>query len=129
MNTPGTPDPNETKRTRRWRGVAIAFTAILLLCGFGIFAAVFTACTSNKYIAAAGLPDPDRGFQTGSIYGYDVWIWECYQGKHITVHRTSAEMTAGIYERQETPCGQLTPIEIQLAGDEPKRTRDPSAFW
>lgn len=125
----GTWDPSSPKRTRRWKWVLIAFTAIILVCLLGLGTALFTACTSNKYIAAAGLPDPDRGFQTGSIYGYDVWIWDCYHNKHITVHRTSAEMTAGMYERQETACGQLTPIEIQLADDEPKRTRDPSAFW
>ena len=125
----GTWDPSSPKRTRRWKWVFIAFTVILLVCAFGIAAAVFTACTSNKYIAAAGLPAPDRGYQTGTIYGYDVWIWDCYQNKHIAVYRSSAEMTAGMYERQETPCGQLTPIEQKLANDEPKRTRDPSAFW
>lgn len=124
-----TPNLETPKRARRWRTTFIVLTAILLVCGLGICAAIFTAFTSNKYIAAAGLPAPDRGFQTGSIYGYDVWLWDCYQNKHIAVYRTSAEMTAGLYERQEVPCGELTPIETQLANVEPKRDRDPSAFW
>lgn len=112
---------------RKWLLTSVA--VILLVCAFGVAAVVFTACTSNKYIAAAGLPDPDRGYQTGTIYGYDLWIWECYQGKHIVVSRYSSEMTRGLYNREVTPCGELTPIELQVADVEQKRDFDPSAFW
>lgn len=118
MNTPSGSKP-------KWNLTTVAFS--LLLCALVV--AGLTACSSNKSVVAAGLPDPDRGFQTGTVAGYDVWIWECYQDKHIVIYRTSAEMTAGMYEREETPCGELTPIELKLADVEPKRERDPSTFW
>lgn len=117
-----TPRPNK----RRW--ILTAGIAVTLLCVAALCAILFTACTSNKYIAAMGLPDPDSGFQTGTVAGYDVWIWDCHQGKRIVVWRTSAEMTAGAYTREETTCGGQTPIELKLA-NEKKRERDPAAFW
>jgi hypothetical protein len=111
---------------RKW--LFAAGITLTLFCTLAVCAVIFTACTSNKYFAAAGLPDPDRGYQTGTIYGYDVYIWDCYQGKRIVVWRTSAEMTVGQYAREEAACGGQTPIEIRLA-DEEKRERDPSSFW
>lgn len=114
--------PGKTKR------LLVIAVVILVLCAFAALAVVFTACTSNKYIVAAGLPDPDSGYQTGTIYGYDLWIWDCYQSKHIVLWRTSAEFTVGQYTREESPCGAQTPIEIKLA-NEPKRERDPKSFW
>jgi hypothetical protein len=107
----------------------LAVGAILvLLCVCGAAAFVFTTFTSNKYIAAAGLPNPDSGYQTGTIYGYDVWVWECYQNKHIVLWRTSAEFTAGQYTREEAACGERTLIEVKLQGEQ-KRVRDPKNFW
>jgi hypothetical protein len=119
---------NTPNRSNTRRYLLLGCTAVLLLCALGVGASIFTACTSNKYIAAAGLPPPDSGFQTGTIYGYDVWLWDCFQNQHIAVYRYSAEMTAGLYERQQVPCGELTPIELQVANEE-KRSRDPANFW
>ncbi len=115
-------------RSNKTKWFITGAVVVLLLGAFGVAALLFTACTSNKYIVAAGLPNPDSGFQTGTITGYDVWIWECYQNKRIVLWRTSAEMSAGPYTRQEAPCGEQTPIEIQLA-NERKRERAPHAFW
>jgi hypothetical protein len=113
---------------RRFKWIPAIAVGIPLLCVLLLALILISACSVNKAIVAAGLPQPDSAFQTGTIYGYDVYLWECHQGRHIAVFRTSSEMTTGQFERQEVPCGELTPIEIQLA-DEPKRVRDPKRFW
>jgi hypothetical protein len=117
-----------TTRPNRLKWVVSALGILLLVCVAGVVIVFISSCSVNKYIVAAGLPAPDSGFQTGSIYGYDVFIWDCYQGKHIVLYHTSSEMTSGPYSRQETACGELAPIEIQLA-NERKRILDPSRFW
>ena len=122
MNATGAP----RSKTLKW--ILTAGLVTTLLCAFAVLAFLFTACSFNKYVIAAGLPTPDRGYQTGSIYGYDVYIWECYQSKHIVVWRTSAEMSAGPFTREETACGATTPIEEKLV-TETKRERDPHSFW
>ena len=117
--------PNST-RSRKWF-VPIAF-ASLLVCALCLIVILFQACSFNKYILAAGLPTPDRGYQTGTVFGYDVYIWNCYQGKHIVLYRESAEMRTSPYAREEVECGELTPIETKLTS-EAKRDHDPRSFW
>lgn len=89
---------------------------------------VLASCSINKYAVAAGLPKPDEALQTGTVYGYDLYIWECYQGKRIVVYRYSSEMTASSYTREEASCGETTPIEKKLE-TETKRERNPDTFW
>ncbi|MFN8433648.1 MAG: hypothetical protein U0V18_06485 [Anaerolineales bacterium] len=88
-----------------------------------------SACATNRDSIAAGLPDPDTGFITGTASGYSVYIWECYQGKHIVIFNITAEFTSQDYERQESACGESASIEKQLADDKSKRDIDPKNFW
>ncbi len=111
---------------RKW--ILTALVIFLLLCIALTALVLFSSCSVNKYIIAAGLPAPDRAYQTGTIYGYDVFIWDCYQNKRIVLWKTSAEMTSGPFTREETACGGMTPIEQKLAPEE-KRERDPRRFW
>jgi len=113
---------------RRVRWLSAGAAVPLFLCAALALAFLFTACSTNKNAVAAGLPDPDRAFQTGTAYGYDVFLWDCYQGKHIAVYRTSAEMRAGPFEREEVACGELAPIEVKLAGER-QHDLDPKSFW
>jgi hypothetical protein len=115
-----------TPSRRKW--IVTGVTGLLLFCALIGGALIFTTCTSGKYLTAAGLPDPDEGYQTGTIYGYDVYIWDCFQGERVVLWRTSAEMTVGQYTRETTACGGQTAIEIKLA-NEKKRARDPANFW
>ncbi len=103
-------------------------SVLLLLCVVLVLGFFLTSCSFNKYIVAAGLPNPDRAFQTGTVYGYDVFIWDCYQNKHIVLYRESSEMRAGPFIRQEVACGEQAPIELSLKDE---RTRDlrPNSFW
>jgi len=110
---------------RRWVAIPVI---LVLVCVGGLVLVLFTSCSTNKYLVGAGLPKPDRAFQTGTVHGYDVYIWDCYQNQHIVLYHTSAEMTSGPYARQQVACGELAPIEIQLA-NEKKRELDPSRFW
>src|SRR5262245_61642294 len=117
-----TPRPNR----RKW--IFSAAIVAMLVCCAGAMLVLISSCSWNKYIVAAGLPAPDRAYQTGTIYGYDVFIWDCYQNKRIVLWHTSAEMTSGPFTREETVCGGVTPIEEKLA-DVEKRGRDPTRFW
>lgn len=103
--------------------------AVLLLCCGAAMVFLFTSCSFNKYLLGAGLPKPDKAFQTGTAVGYDVYIWECYQGRRIVLYHSSAEMFSGPYTREETACGQVTPIEEKLADVKPKRELEPGRFW
>lgn len=116
--------PRSNRRKWLFSGCAI----VLLLCVVGGGLLAVSSTSANKYIVAVGLPVPDDGFQTGSIYGYDVYVWNCLQGKHIVLYKYSAEMTSGPYIREEANCGEQTPIEIQLAGER-SRGLDPRRFW
>ena len=101
---------------------------ILGLC-FVLLAVIFlTSCTTNRDSIAAGLPAPDTGFYTGTVTGYNVFIWKCYQGRRIVIFKTSGEMTSSDYERQEAPCGETTAIEKKLETEQ-KRDEDPKDFW
>lgn len=114
--------------TRNIRLAVGGLAALALLCLTATFVLFLTSCSSNKYVVAAGLPKPDRGFQTGTVYGIDVYVWECYQGKHIVLHRNSSEMTVGPYTREEAACGETTPIEKQLANTA-RHPLNPDSFW
>lgn len=109
-------------------GKVVGTRVLTLACAAGLMVLLLAACLSNKNAVAAGLPAPNSGFQTGTVFGYDVYIWDCYQDKRIVVYRESAEMRVGPYMREEAECGGMTPIETKLA-NERKRTLDPSRFW
>jgi hypothetical protein len=109
---------------------------VLFGCSFGMLGLcvvlplviLFSSCSFNKYVLAAGLPTPDAGFQTGNVAGYNVYIWECYHGKRIVLYNTSSELLSMAFQRQEAPCGGTTEIEKTLA-KETKRNLNPSTFW
>lgn len=109
-------------------GCSCAAVGIIGLCMILSLGFVFTSCAFNQYIIAAGLPNPDAGFQTGTVVGYNVYIWECYQGKRIAIYHETSEMYSGPYKREEVPCGEMTSIEKSLA-NVPKRPLNPNAFW
>jgi hypothetical protein len=100
-----------------WLGVALLLAILLTSCGL------------NKYDIAAGLPNPDTAYMTGTVAGHNLYIWECYQGKHIVIYQEAGEMWASLYTREESLCGSQTAIEIKLADIKPKREIDPQLFW
>lgn len=115
-------------RSNRRKWILSIVVGLLLLCAAGVVVIVLSSCSVNKYVIAAGLPTPDRAYQTGSLYGYNVYIWDCYQNKHIVLYHYTSEMTSGAFSREESACGATTPIETKLA-PEKKRDLRPSAFW
>jgi hypothetical protein len=120
--------PNLSTRFHQFFGCTSKVGRIFGLCFVLLAVTLLTACTTNRDSIAAGLPSPDTGFYTGTVAGYNVFIWECYQGKRIVIFKTSAEMTSSDYERQESPCGETTAIEKQLETEQ-KRDLDPKEFW
>ncbi len=69
---------------------------------------------------------PDHSYETGgSVYGDDVYVWDCLEGKHIVVHQFSAEMSCQAAEREVTACGELSQFEQRIAGQAHKPPRRP----
>ena len=99
--------PNKNGASFSYSSVVSAFRLFIIL----FIAVLLSSCATNKDTIAAGLPAPDTGFITGDVTGYKVYIWECYQDKRIVIFNTSAEFTSTDYERQESACGETTPIE------------------
>jgi hypothetical protein len=70
----------------------------------------------EKYSSEKGAPD--RSCQTGSLEGYDVYIWDCRSGhgqrEREVVYQRSAEMSCDEPEKETAPCGEPTPIEEEL---------------
>ncbi|MBI4674023.1 MAG: hypothetical protein HY741_20445 [Chloroflexi bacterium] len=102
--------------------------AIPALCLLGIIALLFTSCSFNKYWVASDLPKPDHGFQTGTVAGYNVYVWDCFRNKHVVLYNETAEFRSGPYKREESACGVMTPTEEKLL---PQSTRElnPNLFW
>lgn len=104
-------------------------TALGVIAMLAVVVFTFTSCGFNRYIVGAGLPQPDSAFQTGTVVGYNVYIWECYQDKRIVLYNPTSEMWIGPFKREEVKCGEKTPIELQLANEKQIRTFDPKNFW
>jgi hypothetical protein len=115
-------------RKSRGKWILTGVVALLLVCCGGIVIFLLSSSPLNKYVVAAGLPEPDRAYQTGTIYGYNLYVWNCYQNKHIVVFHWTSEMTSHPFSREEAACGATTPIETQLAGEK-TRELDPNRFW
>ncbi len=103
-----------------WRVLCCGMLLVLSLAG----------CSSNRDAIARGLPRPDRGLLFREEADEQVFIWDCYNGKHIVIFRLNAGFYATDYERQEVPCGFKTPKEqsIELTGF-PAENLDPATFW
>lgn len=108
--------------------LAGCMTTVLLLVTVACIVLLFTQCSFNKYVVAAGLPNPDIAYQTGTVAGYNVYIWECYQGKRIVLYNTTSEMTSGPFKREEASCGGTAAMELVLA-KERRNDLDPRRFW
>ncbi len=119
----------QPSRKGRVVGACLGISAGIFLCGaLALMVFLFTSCSFNKYIVAAGLPAPDAGFQTGTVFGYNVWIWDCHEGKRIVLYEETSEMYAGPFKREEAKCGEQTDIEVKLASEK-TRPMDPRYFW
>ncbi len=110
-------------------GCCGVLTTIMVIGVLAVIVFAFTSCAFNRYIIGAGLPQPDSAYQTGTIFGYNVYVWDCYQGKRIVMYNATSEMWIGPFKREETKCGEQTPIETELAAETVKRPLDPKNFW
>lgn len=114
--------------SRRGCGCLSALAGVTCLAAVLVVLFLLSSCSFNKYVIAAGLPNPDSAFQTGTAAGYNVYIWECYQGKRIVLYNVTTELLSRPYEREETACGGTTEFEKKVA-NERKRELDPKRFW
>lgn len=121
----------ESSKTSRGGKFALGCLGVLLvgsmLCVVGLVYFLLTSCAVNKPLVASDLPKPDYAFQTGTVAGYNVYVWECYRDKHIVVYNFTGEMFSGPYKREESACGTLTPIE-EAALPQKRRDLDPNRF-
>lgn len=71
-------------------------------------------CCEKPWDAHPADVAPDRSCRTGSVHGYDVYIWECREGQREVVYYYSAEMSCKEPEKETAACGERTPIEKEL---------------
>jgi hypothetical protein len=73
------------------------------------------SCCRRPWSMFPDMPgSPDQSYRTGSVFGYDVYIWECLKGERIVIFQYSAEMSCRKAEMQKVPCGQQAPIEKEI---------------
>ncbi len=103
---------------------------LALCCSAALLVFSLTACLSNRDAIAQGLPAPDRGLVLREETNQEIYIWDCFHGKHIVIFRLNAGFYATDYERQEASCGDKTPKEqsIALTGLR-TNNRNPMIFW
>lgn len=89
-------------RTVGWTAVAL-----VLLTATG-------GCCEEPWNAYPSEVPPDRSCRTGSVSGYDVYIWECRNDQREVVYYHSAEMSCSEPQKETAPCGERTPIEEEL---------------
>ncbi|MFC1669316.1 hypothetical protein ACFL20_02930 [Spirochaetota bacterium] len=70
-----------------------------------------TGCCSKPWKKYHGLSKPDISFRTGSDGGYDIYVWKCRNKKRIAIYKFTASFTCKEPQKEESPCGTLTPIE------------------
>jgi hypothetical protein len=74
-----------------------------------------SGCCTSSWNAFPEKTAPDRSCSTGSVQGYDVYLWGCLRGEHVLVAQYSAEMSCQSPVRETSACGTTTPLEAKLA--------------
>lgn len=108
-------------------GCAGACVVVGVVCMLGLGFFLLTSCSFNKPLVASDLPKPDKAFQTGTAAGANVYVWDCFQNKHVVVYNETSEFRSGPYMREESACGTLTPTEEKLLPYK-RRDLDPNLF-
>ena len=73
------------------------------------------SCCRRPWKVFPDMPgSPDQSYMTGTVYGYDVYIWECVKGERIVVFQYFAEMSCRKAEMQKVACGRQAPIEKEI---------------
>jgi hypothetical protein len=78
-------------------------------------AALLTGCCREPWRAFPEKTPPDRSCSTGSVYGHDVYIWDCLRGQHVVVAQYSSEASCAAPVREVSACGAKTSLETRLA--------------
>lgn len=89
------------------KNIVLAVTALFVLLAI-------TGCCEDPWEAYPTEEAPDRSCRTGSVEGYDVYIWKCRDDQREVVYRYSAEMSCDEPEKETVSCGERTPIEEEL---------------
>ena len=56
---------------------------------------------------------PDSSCFEGGTHGWEIFVWDCVDGKHVVVGQFSAEMTCQAAIQQTAPCGERTQLEVE----------------
>lgn len=84
-------------------------------------------CCASPWLKFPNSQMPDMQYRTGSLQGYDVYVWECQNGKRTAVYKNSGPLLACDEPEVEVrSCGDLTEIEKKVFHE--KRFEVPSCF-
>jgi hypothetical protein len=54
---------------------------------------------------------PDRTCHMGGMTRTNIWIWDCVNGQHVTIHQFDTDMKTYPAIIEKTKCGKQTGIE------------------
>jgi len=81
-----------------------------------LFAA--SGCCATPWDVYPSATLPDRSCTTGgSVYGDDIYIWECLSGEKIVVSQYSSELVCRAPVREVLACGELSAFEADPTFD------------
>lgn len=82
--------------------------------GIGLVCFVFSGCCASPWLKFPNSQMPDMQYRTGASQGYDVYVWECQNGKRTAVYKHSGLFACDEPEQEVRPCGDLTEIEKKV---------------
>lgn len=72
------------------------------------------SCTRDPWKTYPMDSPPDITCRTGSVAGWNVWVWKCVDGERVAIGKQSAEMFSGAAQKDTAPCGTLTALEQHI---------------
>jgi hypothetical protein len=99
----------------RWTGVVwryLRFALLLALAWIAYrFVSTVASCTRDPWKTYPMDSPPDITCRTGSVAGWNVWVWKCVDGERVAIGKHSAEMFSSAARKDTAPCGTLTDLE------------------
>jgi len=105
-------------------GATAAMTRYINYAAIAMITIFLGACCTQPWNRFPQLKRPDTSYRTGHSHGYDLYIWECREGKRMVVYRHAGGMTCSEPVLETAPCGGQTPIEKKLASEEKRLVPD-----
>jgi hypothetical protein len=96
-----------------WRYLRVALLLALAWIAYQ-FVTTVASCTRDPWKTYPMDSPPDITCRTGSVAGWNVWVWKCVDGERVAIGKHSAEMFSSAARKDTSPCGTLTDLEQHI---------------